>query len=148
MWEKSLSRVRLCDPMDGSLPGSSVHRIFQARTLEWGAIAFSRRSSQPRDRTQVSHIVGRRFNDTLSDEPTWWLLGGREEALSFPYWTQLSGLGEGPLLPSVDRSVSVQALLHKPSWVNLVLEPPSQCYSGASELTTQHSGEWKFQVWN
>ena len=61
MWEKSLSRVRLCDPMDGSLPGSSVHRIFQARTLEWGAIAFSRRSSQPRDRTQASHIVGRRF---------------------------------------------------------------------------------------
>ena len=31
----------LCDPIDGSLPGSSVHRIFQARVLEWGAIAFS-----------------------------------------------------------------------------------------------------------
>ena len=31
----------LCDPMDCSLPGSSVHGIFQARTLEWGAIAFS-----------------------------------------------------------------------------------------------------------
>ena len=31
----------LCDPMDCSLPGSSVHRIFQARGLEWGAIAFS-----------------------------------------------------------------------------------------------------------
>ena len=29
------------DPMDGSLPGSSVHRIFQARALEWGAIVFS-----------------------------------------------------------------------------------------------------------
>ena len=32
----------LCDPIDGSPPGSSVHGIFQARVLEWGAIAFSR----------------------------------------------------------------------------------------------------------
>ena len=31
----------LCDPMDCSLPGSSIHGIFQARILEWGAIAFS-----------------------------------------------------------------------------------------------------------
>ena len=31
----------LCDPIDGLLPGSSVHGIFQARVLEWGAIAFS-----------------------------------------------------------------------------------------------------------
>ena len=38
---KLLSRVRLCDLMDYSLPGSSVHGIFQARVLEWGAIAFS-----------------------------------------------------------------------------------------------------------
>ena len=47
----------LCDPMDCSLPGSSVHGIFQARVLEWVAISFSRGSSRPRDRTQVS-IVG------------------------------------------------------------------------------------------
>ena len=39
---KSLqSCATLCDPIDGSPPGSSVHRIFQARVLEWGAIAFS-----------------------------------------------------------------------------------------------------------
>ena len=44
----------LCDPMDCSLPGSSVHGIFQARIMEWVAISFSRGSSQPRDRTQVS----------------------------------------------------------------------------------------------
>ena len=31
----------LCDPIDGSPPGSSIHGIFQARVLEWGAIAFS-----------------------------------------------------------------------------------------------------------
>ena len=41
----------LCDPMDCSLPGSSVHGIFQARILEWVAISFSRGSSQPRDQT-------------------------------------------------------------------------------------------------
>ena len=39
---KSLSRVRLCDPMDCSLPGFSDHGIFQARVLEWVAISFSR----------------------------------------------------------------------------------------------------------
>ena len=38
-----------CDPMDCSLPGSSVHGIFQARVLEWVATSFSRRSSRPRD---------------------------------------------------------------------------------------------------
>ena len=46
---KLLSRVRLCDPMECSLPGSSVHGIFEARVLEWVAISFSRGSSQPRD---------------------------------------------------------------------------------------------------
>ena len=47
--------------MDYSLPGSSVHAILQARTLEWVAIPFSRGSSWPRDRTQVSCIAGRFF---------------------------------------------------------------------------------------
>ena len=48
----------LCDPMDGSLPGPSVHGIPQARLLEWVAVPFSRGSSQPRDQTQVSCIAG------------------------------------------------------------------------------------------
>ena len=39
----------LCDPVDCSPPGSSVHEILQARVLEWVAISFSRRSSRPRD---------------------------------------------------------------------------------------------------
>ena len=39
--EVAQSCPTLSDPMDGSLPGSSVHGIFQARVLEWGAIAFS-----------------------------------------------------------------------------------------------------------
>ena len=50
MHAKSLqSCPTLCDPMDSSPPGFSVHRIFQARILEWVTISFSRASSQPRD---------------------------------------------------------------------------------------------------
>ena len=56
------SCLTLCDPVDCSPPGSSVRGILQARILEWVAIPFSRGSSQPRDRSQVSHIAGRRFN--------------------------------------------------------------------------------------
>ena len=60
--EVAQSCPTLCDPVDGSPPGSSVHGILQARILEWVAISFSRGSSRPRDRTQVSHITGRCFN--------------------------------------------------------------------------------------
>ena len=45
--------------MDCSPPDSSVHGIFQARVLDWVAISFFRGSSWPRDRSQVSCIVGR-----------------------------------------------------------------------------------------
>ena len=45
--EVAQSCPTLRDPMDCSLPGSSVHRIFQARVLEWGAIAFSKRTIYP-----------------------------------------------------------------------------------------------------
>ena len=53
------SRLTLCDPMD-----YTVHGILQARILEWVAFPFSRGFSQPRDRTQVSHIA-----DHLPAEP-------------------------------------------------------------------------------
>ena len=51
----------LCDPVDCSPPGSSVHGIFQARILEWAAISSSKESSPPRDWTQVSCVscIGR-----------------------------------------------------------------------------------------
>ena len=51
--------LTLCDPIDFSLSGSSVHGIVQASVLEWIAVPFSKGSSQPRDRTQVSRIAGR-----------------------------------------------------------------------------------------
>ena len=46
----------LCNPMDLSLPGSSVHGVFQARVLQWGAISYPRGSSWPRDQNCVSCI--------------------------------------------------------------------------------------------
>ena len=56
----------LCNPIDCSLLGPSVHEILQARILEWVATSSSRGSSQPRNQTWVSHIVGRFF----TTEPT------------------------------------------------------------------------------
>ena len=49
----------LCNLLDCSLPGSSVHGILQAKILEWIAIPFSKESSSPRDRVQISCIPGR-----------------------------------------------------------------------------------------
>ena len=51
----------LCNPMDCSLPDSSVHGILQAIIPEWVAISYSRGSSPPRDQTWVSYIAGRFF---------------------------------------------------------------------------------------
>ena len=48
--------LTLCDPMDCSPPGSSVHRILQARRLEWVAMPSSRGSSRPKDPTHVSYV--------------------------------------------------------------------------------------------
>ena len=67
-WESVYLRVlvaqscsTLCDPMDCSLPDSSVHGILQAGILDWVAIPSPGESSQPRDQTQVSCIMGRFF---------------------------------------------------------------------------------------
>ena len=64
--------LTLCDPMDCGLPGSFVHGILQARTLEWVAMPSSRGSSQPRDQTHmscVSCIAGRCFTADSPGKP-------------------------------------------------------------------------------
>ena len=53
------SDLILCNPMDCSLPGSSVQGILHTRILEWFAMPFSRVFSWPRDQTQVSCTIGR-----------------------------------------------------------------------------------------
>ena len=65
-----------CDPMDYSLPGSSVYGILQARILEWGAISFSKESSWPWDGIWVSCIAGGFF--------TLWATQG---SLCLPTWS-------------------------------------------------------------
>ena len=57
MHAKSLQLcLTLCDPMDYSPPGSSVHGILQARIVEWVALPSSRGSSQDRGRTHISYV--------------------------------------------------------------------------------------------
>ena len=59
----------VCNPMDCSQSGSSVHGIFLARILEWVAIFSWRRSSRPRDRTCISYIAGGFFTMELPRSP-------------------------------------------------------------------------------
>ena len=73
----------LCDPMDCSPPGSSVHEILQARILAWVAIPFSRGSSRPRDWTQVSCIAGRFFTVCAIGKPLKHLL------YAYGHWGQI-----------------------------------------------------------
>ena len=106
-WKEALSSLKgvaqsspaLCDPMDCSLPGSSVHGIPQARTLEWTAIPFSRGSSQPRDWTQVFCTAGGFFKVWATREAqAFW--GGilSLSFLPFPWWWRIgvgNSVGQG-----------------------------------------------------
>ena len=66
IWRSEVKSLQLCptlcSPMDWSLPGSSIHGIFQTRILEWVAISFFRGASWPRDWTWFSHIAGRLYH--------------------------------------------------------------------------------------
>ena len=71
-WSEVLAAQRcptLCNSVDCSLPGSSVHGILQARILELGAILLSRGLSQPKDRIWVSRIAGRFFTLSHQESP-------------------------------------------------------------------------------
>ena len=70
--EVAQSCSTLCNPMGCGLTGSSIHGIFHARILEWVAISLFRRSSQSRDWTWVSHIVGRLFTFWATREVLNW----------------------------------------------------------------------------
>ena len=70
------SCLTLRDPMDCSLPGSSVHGILQSRILEWASMPSSKGSSQPRDRTRISCgscIAGKFFTAEPPGKPGWGL---------------------------------------------------------------------------
>ena len=65
----ALSCQVMCECMDCSPPGSSVHGILQARILEWVAVPFSRIPSPPRDQASVSCIAGGFFTSELLGKP-------------------------------------------------------------------------------
>ena len=100
--EVAQSCPTLCNPWTVcSLPGSSVHGIFQARVLEWVAISFSRGSSRPKDWTLVSRIAGLRFTIWATRKVTWmWELDYKESwaPKNWCFWTVLlEKTLEGPL---------------------------------------------------
>ena len=67
--------LTLCDPMDCSLPGSFIHGIFQARVLEWDAIAFSKQSSEVAKKSQTQVC--------LTPKPFWKILGFLDFLIKF-----------------------------------------------------------------
>ena len=107
MYAKSLqSCPTLCDPMNCSLPGSSVHGVLQARILEWVAMPSSRGSSQPRDWT-LGLLHCRRILYHWAIEEAWitkWLVKTdcRTPSLGFliqSFW----GRGQGCTCPTGSR---------------------------------------------
>ena len=100
------------DPMDCSLPGSSVHGIFQARVLEWGAIAFSKK--------RAAH--------TLFSESTWWLNGK---------WTRPLWLWPFPdTVTFLLGAVMIQLMGHR-FWNPTVTPPEAICWLCDPEKLTQ-----------
>ena len=83
------SCLTLCDPMDYSSPGSSVHGISQARILEWVAISFSRGSSWPRDGTQSSGLQADSLLSELPGKPKMCLAIHQILSLSFHTFSQI-----------------------------------------------------------
>ena len=130
----------LCDPMDCSPPVSSAHVIFQARTLEWVAISFSRELSQPRDQTWVSCIAGRFLTIWVTREATQALLesnsaGERGRAAgendAWSQWTQhrpSSCCSEGHMLPWAQT----------PPGSSLCLGQPRKARQGLSWVLSTH----------
>ena len=93
----------LYDPKDCGPPGLTVHGILQdTRILEWAAIHFSRRSSPPRDRTQVSCIVGRCFTIWTIRETQEWSVSGAKH--SKKQQTEVRWLERSPSSPNLTPS--------------------------------------------
>ena len=126
----------LCDPMDCSPPGSSVHGILQAWILEWVACPFSRGSSQPRDWTRVSCIAGRFF--------TMWTT---RETRTLQYTTPKLTLGTSGVTPPVQASTSCFPFLPKNGSVSWQSLSRGQLVATQNFLTTndQHILPWPGQ---
>ena len=128
----------LCDPMDYSLPGSSVHGILQARILQWVAIPSSRGSS--RDWTQVSHTVGGFFNSWATREaPSTPMVGSSDFLTRCQIWPILRTRLTLPP-PGLDTGDHSLALGHHPllicPWTHILSLLPSFLLSPSLQLLT------------
>ena len=99
--------------MDCTIPGSSVHVIFQAMVLEWVATSISRGSSQPGDRILVSHIAGRHFTVWATREAllTVWITTKCGKFLKRrEYWT---------IYPYAGQETTVRTLHRTTDWLKI-----------------------------
>ena len=137
-WKVKITQLclTLCDLMDCSPPGSSVHGIFPARILEWVAIPFSRGSSWPRDGTRISHIsciAGRFFTIYLSHQ-------GRET---------FSGRHFQQMLCKSDRKDQIRRRLNPThwSWFTSLFLPLLLTLSRVGFPAKQRGGSWEYNLW-
>ena len=135
----------LCNPMDCSLPGSSVQGVLQARILEWVAIPSSRGSSQPRDQTHVScgSCIGR--SGFLTTKATW-------ESLVITVRAKLLQLGP-TLCDPIVITAAAKSLQSCPTLCNPIDgSPPGSPVPGILQARTlewvviSFSNAWKWKV--
>ena len=109
------SCLTLCDPVDYSPPGSSVHGILQARMLEWIAMPLSRGSSQPRGWTQAPAL----WADSLLSEPP-----GKPILLTWSSWNQ-SPLGYKDVSLITLKTIKMSCNFYQ-SWSHIWIDECSQ----------------------
>ena len=142
-WSHSVAQScpTLCNPMDYSLPGSSVHGIFQAIVLEWIVISFSRGSSRPRDRSRVSRIVQFSSVQSLSRVQlfaTPWI-AAHQASLS------ITNSRNSPRLTSIESVVpSSHLILCRPLLLLPPIPPSIRVFSNESTLRMRWPKCWSF----
>ena len=109
----------LFNPMDCSPPGSSVHRILQARILEQVALPFSKGSSWPKDRTWVSCIADRSFTTWATGEAQKWIILHLKSCSKIAPKCKNGRKPEGPKISIMDNLPSKDGQLDKVlGWLN------------------------------
>ena len=124
--------LTLCDSVDHSPPGSSIHGIIQTRILEWVAMPFSRGSSQPRDRTQVCDIscIGRQ-------EPCIGRIPWRRAQQLSPGFLPGESHGQGNLVGYSHRVAESQTWLKR---LGMACRMRSIALASASQIFLRNSG--------
>ena len=153
--QEVMSDSTLCNPMDYSPPGSSVHEISQARILVWVAISFSRGSSWPRDWNLISWVAGGFFTTEILEKTNQYLTANLIQ-FSIPRWiphlTRLYHCIKTRFLQSLERNhrslnVASQVRLY-PEMTNFIHAYLSGVImllylSGECQVDTEVERRWK-----